>query len=41
MEACVDLYKGPRTIPRQSTGLGGVPKGDPVVLWLQGLRFRV
>jgi hypothetical protein len=39
MEACVDLYRGPRTIPRQSTvvvfnlGLGGVPGG--------GFRCRV
>jgi hypothetical protein len=36
MEACVDLYRGPRTIPRQTTvvvfnlGLGGVPGEGPV-----------
>jgi hypothetical protein len=36
MEACVDLYRGPRTIPRQppvvvfNLGLVGVPGGVPL-----------
>ena len=36
MEACVDLYRGPKTIPRQSPvvvfslGLGGVPGRVPL-----------
>ena len=43
MEACVDLYRGPRTIPRQSTvvvvfslGFGGVTEGGPVAGQLSG-----
>ena len=43
MEACVDLYRGPRAIPRQSTpvvvfslGLGDMPGGRPVAGQLSG-----
>jgi hypothetical protein len=39
METCVDLYRGPRTILRQSTGgLGGVPGEGPVAGQIRGTR---